>query len=175
VNVPHLALGPDLRAPFLGKIQVVLHQRVLGIIAAAHHAPAAVVAGPARRTFPIEIGIGVFLSLFTRLAKERPDGGWAEGQIGFQLGGNFLQHLIGRPFAGVGGYTEHAAGGVVVRQQDILPVGQVFPGGVIEQLIRGLHQDIGIPQASATHAGAVQNKDILEWADLQNAKTAQRR
>ena len=47
----------DLRTPTLGEIQVVLHQRVLGVVAASNHAAPAQVAPRSGWTLPSEIRI----------------------------------------------------------------------------------------------------------------------
>ena len=69
-DVDHLALGDDPHAPPLGQIEVVLHQRVLRVVAAADHAATASHAPAARRPLAAEVRVRRRLA---RLAEEHAD------------------------------------------------------------------------------------------------------
>ena len=106
------ALGEHLDAVALGEPEVVLDQRVLGVVAAADHAGAAADAARARRPVAAEVGVGDGLA---RLAEEDPDAGGRVGLGDAHLGRELAQQRVGGPFALVGRHAEHALGGVVVR------------------------------------------------------------
>ena len=169
-NIDDLGLGTDLHAPLLGKIEVILDQRVLPILAATYHTGTAVGASPSRRAFTLKIGVGYLLPL---LAEEHPYLGGTEGLPLPQFLGDFLQGVVRRRETGVAGHTEHAAGGLVVRGQDDLPVGQMLPQRVVEEAVAWHLQHVGIAEAAPTDASTVQDSDAIEDGDLQNAKQAQ--
>ena len=168
------ASGLDRGAPLFGQVQVVLDQRVLRVVPAAHHAAAAVDTAAPRRTFPAEVRVGHLLALAIGRAEEGPDRRQLPGVRGAELAGDVAQQDIGRPGARIGRDAEHPAGGVVVGTEQGLPVGQVAPGRCGEHLVPRRHQHVGIAQAAAADARAVQHEDVAEGADLQNPEAAER-
>src|SRR4029077_16179031 len=56
-DVYHARLREDMRPVFLGKVEIVLVERVLGIVPAAHHAAAAARAGGALGSIASEVRI----------------------------------------------------------------------------------------------------------------------
>src|SRR5581483_12081984 len=60
--VDHARLGKHTRAMFLGEIEIVPVERVLGVVAAPHHAAAAAYAGGALGSIPAEVRIGARLA-----------------------------------------------------------------------------------------------------------------
>ena len=60
-----------------------------------------------------------------------------------------------------------------MRPEHLFPIYHALPGWMIENVIVGDHEHVGIPQASASHAAAVQSEHISEEAELEDAKTAQ--
>ncbi len=117
-DLGHLALGLDLDPELLGEPEVVLHQRVLGPVAAADHAAAAAHAAGAVRALAAEEGV---LDLDAGLVEEDADPGVGEGLADADLLAVFLQQLVGRPDAFVLDHAEHPLGGVVVRRQLAAP------------------------------------------------------
>jgi hypothetical protein len=57
-----------------------------------------------------------------------------------------------------------------MRLQDLLPIRQMLPGGIFEESIIRLHEHACISQTASAHTAAVQDKHIVEGADLQDAK-----
>src|SRR5690606_21062387 len=110
-DVHDLRFGADLRAPLLRKVQVVLDERVLGVLAAADHAAAAVGAGGAGRPLAAEVRVGRGFALAARLAEVDADLRRAERSGAAQLPGDLAQRLVGGPQAGVRHHAEHPAGG----------------------------------------------------------------
>ena len=130
-HVVSFGFGADLRPPFLCKIQVVLHQGILGVDTAADHAAAAVCAGAPWRALAVKIWIGDIVARLDPIAgEEHAHVRWAEGCLTAQLLGDLLHNRIRRGEPRVGGDAQHTAGGIIMRLQQAFPIRQVLPGRV---------------------------------------------
>ena len=158
-DLGHLALGLDLDPELLGEPEVVLHQRVLGAVAAADHAAAAAHAAGAAGPLAAEEGVG---DLDPRLVEEDPDLGVGEGLADADLLAVFLQQLVGRADAFVLDHAEHPLCRVVVGRELPLPVAQLVPLRVFEEGRAGPVERVGVAEAAAADAAAGDDEDVLE-------------
>jgi hypothetical protein len=62
-----------------------------------------------------------------------------------------------------------------MRLKQGAPICQALPSGFLEGFPWWLHQDVCVSEAASPNPTAVQHPKIPEWADLQDAKTTQRR
>ena len=149
--------GPveDAGARTLGQGQVVLHQRVLGVVTAPRHALAALDAGVAIRPHPAEVRVGDLLAGLAPparlLAEEDADRGVYEGVLRAHVAGHLLHDLVRVRVCGVGDHAEHAPALVVERGELGLPVRDVAPLPVLEELATRLVQRIGVVERAAAH------------------------
>ena len=125
-------LDPD--AEPLGERQVVLDQGVLGTVAAADHAVAALDAAGASRPGAPEEGVGhANPGLALPVAsEEHPDRRLAEGVPHPEVVGDLAHDLLDRALARVDDHAEHPGRLVVVRRQLRLPVGDRAPLRVVK-------------------------------------------
>ena len=168
------ALGEDLHAGALGEVEVVLGQRVLGVVAAADHAGAAADAARARRALAAEVGVGDGLA---RLAEEDADAGRRVGVLDAQLAGDLAQHAVGGALALVARDAEHLLGGLVVRGERGLPVLELRPLRVAVEgraLGRAVER-VGVAEAAAADAAAGHDEDVLEQRHAEDALEAEPR
>lgn len=152
-------------------MEVILDERVLGVVAAADHARADVLATRARGTFAAEVGIGNRLAFVT---EKDADLGWAKRTALSQLFRDRFQRAVGGPFARIRGHAQHSARRVVMRTKEGLPIGEIAPRRRIEQLIARFQEDVAVPQTAAADAAAVENQHAVEERHFQDAETAQR-
>ncbi len=89
-------MNPDPQ--LLGKVKVVLDQGVLGAVAAADHAGAALVAAGPVRTFTTEVGVG---DGYVRLPEVDADLRIGVGVVGAGLSRVLVEESVGRPFVAV--------------------------------------------------------------------------
>lgn len=127
-NVPHCRFELHLGAPFLGKIQIILYERVFGIFAATDHAGTTVGASAAIRPLSAKVRVR---NQFARILFIEKDSnlGRAESMAFFKIVCGSLEDVICRPEPRVGCYTQHAFGCIVVWAKDTLPVSKVSPLG----------------------------------------------
>src|SRR5688572_9125978 len=103
-DVSYLYFRSDFRTVLFRKIEIVLWQRILGIVAASHHASTAVSAACTGRTLAAEVGIGDY---DLRLAEIRADVGCAEGVPHAIFIRHFLEDMIGSPQFRVARRAQH--------------------------------------------------------------------
>ena len=152
-----LRVDPDPEA--LGEPQIVLHQRVLGPVAAADHAlPAADTAGPGR-TVPVEIRVGV---LNAGLAEIDPHARMAIGLLDAQRGGQLAQQDVAVGVKRHVGDAEHPLRGLVVRVQLGLPVSQLAPPRILKERVAGAVQRVRVAQAAAADTRARRDQNVRE-------------
>ncbi len=163
--------GPvqDAGARALGQGEVVLHQRVLGVVPAAGHALAALDARVAVRPHPAEVRIRDQLAGLAPpaglLAEEHADRGVDEGVLHAHVSGDLLHDLIRVGVRGVGDHAQHAAALVVERGELFLPVRDVAPLPVPEELARGLVQRVGVVERSPADARAGEDHHVAHHVD----------
>ena len=75
--------------------------------------------------------------------------------------------------ARIGRHAQHPAGGGVMTLPLALPMGQLAPGRLLERRGVRLQQDVGIAQAPAADPGAMQDEDVPERTDLEDAEAAE--
>ena len=154
----------------LREVEVVLHQGVLGVVAAAGHALAAVAAGAAVGPGAAEVRVGHRVArLLARPAEEDAHGGVPEGVTDPHLDRDLLHHLVGRGVHGVLDDAEHPLGLVVVRRQLGLPVGDVGPRRVAVEVLERLVEGVGVDQGAAADARAGQDQAVLDHVDALDA------
>ena len=167
-DVGDARLGEDLRAALLGQVEVVLVEGVLRAVAAAHHAPAAERAARARRALAAEVRIGLLHAVLAEIdADRRP----VERVPAAHLVGHLLEHPIGLDHHLARHGTEHAQRRVVVRAERFLPV-EPDPLGIAERLVRGDEQRVRVDEASAADAAPVEDEDVAQDRELQDAVEA---
>ena len=159
----HCGQRMHIRARRLRQTEVVLGQRVLGIVATARHALAALDTAGALRTGSAEERVGGRDAV--TLAEEDPDRRHPEGVPDSHLVRHSLHHFVGGCHGGVLHHAEHPGGLVVVGSQFLGPVGDVTPGPVLEELLGGHVQSVRIVQGPAPHARTRQHNDVLEDMD----------
>ena len=127
----------DHGAPRLREVEVVLGQRVLGVVPAAGHALAAVPARAASRSGAAEVRVGDLVAVgLARSAEEDPDRGRVPGVAHAHVVGDLLHHLVGGGDDRVVDDAEHPLRLVVVRRQLVAPVGDVAPLRVVVERAR---------------------------------------
>ena len=158
---------PGTRA--LGQGEVVLHERVLGVVTAPRHALTALDARVAVRPDPTEVRIrhplaGLALAPGL-LAEEHADRGVDEGVLRAHVAGDLLHDLVRVGVRGVGDHAEHAAALVVERRELVLPVRDVAPLTVLEELAGRLVERVGVVERAAPHARAGEDHHIAHHVD----------
>ncbi len=165
-------LGEDPRPQRLGQVQVVAVEGVLGLVAAAHHAPAALPAAPALGPGPAEVGVG---NPLLRLTQKQPDRRGGVGVLDPEVAGDGGQHTVGRAVGGGLGPAQHAQRLVVVRRQLPAPVGDVAPLRIGEEGVVRLEENRGVPQGAAPDPGEGEDERLAEKVDALDAAHPQRR
>jgi hypothetical protein len=84
------------------------------------------------RPLAAKVGAGNDFPFFAVPVEKDAHPGRAEGVAHPQLLCGGLERLVGGPQARVGRHAQHALGGVVVRAQDGLPIGQLAPSRGLE-------------------------------------------
>src|SRR5438128_7516023 len=115
----HLRFRKDLRPALLGQVEVVLVQRVLGVVAAADHASSAKHTARPRRALAAEVGVGDLLS---RLAEKDGDVGSPESSALADLLRALPQDSIGLGEPWIGRGAQHPLCRDVVRCERLFPV-----------------------------------------------------
>ena len=160
-------------AVLLGEVEVVLDQRVLGVVAAAGHALPAVAAGVAVGALAAEERVGDdVVGRLPRPAEEDAHGRGVVGLAHAHLFGHLLHHVVAGRADRVVDDAEHPLGLVVVRRQLGAPVGDVAPRRVVVEGRQRLVQRVGVDQRPAADSGAGQDQAVLERVDALDAVEA---
>ena len=171
-DVDDRALGHDLRPRPLGQPEVVLRQRVLGVVGTADHAAPARDAARPRRTGAAEEGIGRGLP---RLAEVDADARLGVGAVGADLAPELAQQEVGGIVGVDGDDAEHPLRRVEVRRQRGIPVVQPGPLRVgVEALGRAV-EGVGVTQRPAADAAARSDRDVAEDRQAEDALEAELR
>ena len=163
----HRGEGEDPRAAPLRQVQVVLQECVLGSVAAAGHAFAALGAAGALRADPAEVRIG---GRDPRLAEVDADGSRDECLTDAHLVRDGPHHLVGRGRRRVTDDAEHASGLVVVGRQLGAPVGDATPLGVVVEGRQRFVQRVGVDERPAPDAGAGEDHRVFQERDPLDAE-----
>ena len=165
-----------LRAVLLREVEVVLDQGVLGVVAAARHALAAVAAGVAVGASTAEERVGhLLVRVSPGAAEEHAHRRGVEGVAHAHVGGDLLHDVVGRGADGVLDDAEHPLGLVVVRRQLVAPVGDVAPLGVVVERRQRLVERVGVDQGPAADARAGHDHRVADRVDALDAVAAQGR
>ena len=160
LDVDHHALGQHLGAGALGQPQVVLDERVLGAVRAAHHAAPAAHAARAVRPGAVEVRIGNRLP--RARAEEHAHARLGIGVLDADLARVLAQQVIGVIVLVVGDDAEHPLGLVVVRSEVGLPVGQLAPLRVLVEAPARPVERVRVAERAAADPGAAHDRDVLE-------------
>ena len=158
-DVGDLALGEDLDAELLREPEVVLDERVLGVVAAAHHAASAADAAGARRPLAPEVRVG---HLLARLAEEGAHPRVLVGVARADLLAVLLQEQVSGALERIVGHPEHSLGCLVVGVELRLPLAQRVPLRVAEEGGPGPVERVRVAEAAPADAGAGDDEDVLE-------------
>jgi hypothetical protein len=135
--------GPDLRASPLGQVQVVLDQRILGVVAAAHHASATKTAAATVRSRSAEVRIG---RGHLRLPEVDADLGGRELIEPAEFFGQLAEREVAGFHARCGNRAEQAACGGIVRGKLGLPIGEMRPARRGEKARTGHSERVGVDE-----------------------------
>lgn len=166
-----LAFHPNRHSGLLSQVKVVLVQRVFGAHRTAGDAAATTLAPLARRPLPRKKGIGMCAA---RCTKENAL--WHRPEAGLRPhpAGRFAQPFILQSWVGIGGQTQHALCGGVMRRQLGLPAALgVGPGGVGEKRFLRTQQHGRIDQAATAQPNATHDAHMLKDLLRQRSATAQ--
>ncbi len=167
----HLAEVADLEPVPLRQPEVVAVEGVLGAVAAAHHAAAAVGAARAVGALALEERVG---HRFARLAEEDADGGGRMVALPAERPGDGADGPVRVRVVGDLGGPEHAPGGGVMGSQLSSPVGEVAPGrGGEEGVVLGLLEHAPVDQGAAAHADAGQRGQVAQEGHPERAPEAE--
>ncbi len=139
---------------------------------AADHAAATLDAARPIGSAAIEIRIAHRLA---RRAEEHADLGRLIRLAAPQVAGNLVQHVIRFSRAGGRRHSEHPLGRGVVGRQILLPIAQRPPARIFKHLIGRYQQRIGIHQAAAADASAVQHHHVAQHRDRLDAEAPHQR
>ena len=170
-DVDDLALGDDLTARVLGEPEIVLGQGVLRADRAADHAAPAGDAARALGALAVEEGVGDRLA---GRAEEDADARLGVRLVGLDVPAEVAQQVVGGIVGGDRRDAEHPLGLVVVRRERGLPV--VLQAGPLVIGIEpraGAVQRVRVAEAAAAHAGAGEDRDVLEERQAEDAVQAQ--
>ena len=169
-NVDHLGFSEDARALFLGEVEIVFVEGVLGVVAAADHAASASDAGLAIGTFSVEVGIGRGRArLLTFFAEIDGDLGGVEG-VGYSCGnGHLFQLQIRGREDGIGDNSHHAFGCLVVRGHHLLPVVEAGPAAMVPDRVARHEHGVGVGNGAATYGVSVQDDHVAEETNIEEA------
>ena len=166
----------DRGAVLLGEVEVVLDQRVLGVVAAAAHALAAVEARTPRRARSAEERVRDLLA--RRLAgpaEEDADRGGVEGVADAHVAGDLLHDVVRGRADRVLDDAEHPLGLVVVGRELGLPVGDVAPLRVVVERRQRLVERVRVDQRPAADARAGHDHRVADRVDPLDAVHPERR
>ena len=164
-----LRVGLDFRAALLGEPEVVLVERVLGLVAAADHAAAAAGTSGALRPFAAEVGIG---HLHAGLSEEDGDVRGRPAVLPADVLPHLAENLVGQRRERHARGAQHPLGGGVVRRELALPVGEMSPGRRGEELVGRDGERVRVDERSAAHADARESRDVREERHLEDAAAA---
>ncbi len=133
-DIRYPRLREHLGTLFLGKVQVVLVERVLGPVATADHAAAAQPATGALRSLPAKERVR---HGDAGLAKIDADIGPVEGVTKALVECGVPQQLVGPAQIGVLNHSQHVLGRIKKTRHDRFPVIQGAPLGVIPDRVFG--------------------------------------
>ncbi len=161
----------DLRASGFREAQVVLHQGVLGTVAAPRHAaPAFQAAGALRpRTAKVRVGHRLSGCFGAIRAEEHPDRGGHPGVAAPHVVGDLLDDAVGVGERRVLHHAQHPLRLLVVRHQLAAPVGDVRPLLVFEERLRWHVQGVGVVQRTAADPSAGQDHHVAQRVDALDA------
>ncbi len=168
-DVQHGPFGHHLRAAAFGEVQVVLDERVLGAVGAAHHAAPAQLAAGALGALAVEEGVGHGLAGLALLAEVDPDGGLFVGVGDAEVLAELAQQLVGGVVVGVLHDPEHPLRLGVVGRELALPLCHLRPLAVFEELGGGDVEGVGVAKAAAAHAAAGDDGDVAEDRQAEDA------
>ena len=172
-DVDDLTLGVHLRAGLLGEVEVVLDERVLGVVRAADHAARALDAAGALRTLAAEVRIGDGHAL---LAEVHADPGLLVGVPDAEVLAERSQDVVGRVVGGDVGDPEHPLGLVVVGPQRVLPPG--VEGGPLRVGVEGGQRPVErvrVAERAAADPGAAGDRHVLEGREPEDPLQAELR
>ena len=141
-------------------------------MAAADHAAAALDAAGPLRSAAAEIGIG---DRFARLSEKDADLGGVITVAAADFIGDFVQDVVGLALATRGRRSEHPLGGAIVGREVVLPVAQPAPLRIGEDAVGRNEERVGIDQAAAADAAAMQHHHVAQHRDGLNAEAPQQR
>ena len=173
-DVDDLGFGEDAGALFLGEVEIVFVEGVLGVVAAADHAASAGDAGLAGGAFAVEVGVGRGRAGWVAFgAEEDGDVGGVEG-VGYAGGdGHLLELEVGGGEDGVGDDAQHALGGGVVGGHDVLPVVEAGPGAVVPEGVGRDEHGVGVGDGATAYGVAVEDENVAEEAEVEEAAQAE--
>jgi hypothetical protein len=141
------------------KIQVIFRERVLGVVAASHHAPAAVTTACTRRSLSAEIWVW---DGDTSLPEECTDVRGAEGVTHAAGLRHLLEDEVRFPQFGVARRAEHALRRLKMRTQHLAPFHRLVPRGRGKGFVGWDFEHVGVAQASAADSRSVQDHHAFE-------------
>ena len=155
----HHGVGNDLSAGPFGQIEVILVEGVLGTRATPDHAAATESAAGAFRTLAVKVRIR---DRDVGVAKVDPNRCVAKGLRFASPRRGTPEGLVGRSELWIFGHAEHPAGGVEVFGHHCPPVLEALPLGIIPHRLGGFEEGVGVDQATAPDADAVQNERLAK-------------
>ncbi len=158
-----LRVRVDGQPPLLSEVEVVLVQRVLRAEPAPEHAAAARDAAGALRALAVEVRIR---HGDARLAEVHGHGGGLEVRAA-QLLAHLLDDLIRVGAQRVHRRPEHPPRLLVVRRQLLLPVRQLAPLAVLEEVVLRDGQRVRVDERAAAHSHAGEHGDVAEERHLE--------
>jgi len=166
------AMRVDPRADPLGQIEVVLVQGVLGVIAAADHAPAAEIAPRTCRALSAEVGVW---NRHVRLAEEHRHCCRPEAVSPPCIPCKLLERAVSGFKAGIGRRTQCFERGLVVSFELMLPIRETCPTPGAEELFRRDLQGVCVYQGTSAHPDAGEHREVPEQGDAEEPEETEHR
>ena len=157
----------------LSEAEVVLGHRVLGIVAAARHARAALHAALACGADAAEVRISGRLT--RAVTEEHADRCELERVADAHVVGHLGEDIVERSAVGSLRDAEHARGLVVERRELLLPVGDAGPLRILEELTRRNVERVGVDQRPTTDPRAAEHDGVREQVNPLDAIQTQAR
>jgi hypothetical protein len=165
-DIAHGAFWHHMGAELLGEVEVVLDERVLGPVRAAHHAATAQAAagsvGPRSAEERVRDGL-------SGLAEEHADGRLLVAVGHAELLAELAQEQIGGVIVRVLNDAEHPLGLGVVRRERGLPVLEARPLAILEERLRRHVQGVREAEAPAADTAAGHHRDMPERGETEDA------